>query len=130
VTDGAERLRAIAVALARNGDFWLLERVVQLESGADFATAFDLPGDWRKLARLRRDERIRQIARTRFPNTSARELARIIERLPDLCREIGGRVTFDVVRAALASATPRNPPPNNGAFDHGTGSTICTTRDD
>ena len=104
-----DRLHAIADELARRGDSWFAQCLSQLEAGAGLE-AFGLVGGWRSQSRARRDRIIREIAAGRYPARSARAFAEIVMRRSDLRDQIGGRVTFDVIRRALAHSLTRNAP--------------------
>ena len=104
-----DRLHAIADELAGRGDPWFAQCLSRLESGAGLE-AFGLFPGWRAFARERRNRIIRQIAAERFPGTSARTVAETIMRRPDLLTQLGGRISADIIRRALAHAPARNAP--------------------
>lgn len=114
------RLHALADELAARGDGWLRECLGRAEAGEPLEQALGLHIGWRAAARARRDDAIRAIAAERFPDRSARTVAQIILRRPDLQAEIGGgHISLAVIRRALAHAPARNAPQPVRGSAHG-----------
>lgn len=112
--DSIAKLHAVVAAVAHvDGPLaaWLDAAIDAAEGGEALEAALGLSTRWRHLvACRRRDDAIREIRASLFATVGARAFARVLLSRRDLlCRIPTGpvaRITFDVIRRALAHETP------------------------